>query len=126
MPGMESLTSALRTSGVRLCVSISHSSGLGASMSNYFLCCSFKTWLRPVLFSLFLVKSWRRLCSGWSVILFTFSPCVRSLAFLRESRGSTAAVTCMLAMGVLFIVPSVVLRPIFCTFGRVCSCRSWL
>ena len=76
MPGMENLTSALRTSGVRLCVSISHSSGLGARMSDCFLCCSFKTWLRPILFSLFLVKSWRRLCSGWSGIFFhLFSVC---------------------------------------------------
>ena len=94
----------LRTNGVRLCVSISHYSGLGARMSECFLCCYFKTWLRLVLFSLILVKSWRRLCNGWSGIFFTFSPCVRSLSFLRESIGSTPAVFCMVAMGVLFIV----------------------
>ena len=41
--------------------------------SDCYLYCSFKTWLRVVLFNLFLVKSWRRLCSGWSGILFTFS-----------------------------------------------------
>ena len=84
-------------------------------MSDCFLCCSFKTWLRFVVFSLFLVSYWRRLCSVWSGVLFTFSPCVRSLAFLRESRGSTPAVFCMVAMGLLFIAPSVVLRPILCT-----------
>ena len=115
MPGMENLSSVLMTSGVRLCVSISHYSGLGAWMSDCFLCCSFKTWLRFVVFSLFLVSYWRRLCSVWSGVLFTFSPCVRSLAFLRESRGSTPAVFCMVAMGLLFIAPSVVLRPILCT-----------
>ena len=74
-------------------------------MSDCFLCCSFKAWLRLILFSLFLVKSWRRLCSGWYGILFTFSPYVSSLAFLRESKGSTAAVFCMVAMGLLFIAP---------------------
>ena len=116
---MENLTSALRASGVRLCVSILHSSGLGARMTDCFLCCSFKTRFRLVLFSLFLVKSWRRLCSGWSGILFTFSPCVRSLASLRESRGSTPAVLCMVAMCVLFIAPSVVLRPMFCTWSSL-------
>ena len=78
--------------------------GIKASMSVSFLCYSFKTWLRLVLFSLFLVKSCSRLCNGWSGIFFTFSPCVRSLAFLRESIGSTPAVFCMVAMGVLFIV----------------------
>ena len=76
------------------------------------------TWLRFVLFSLFLVKSWRRLCR-WSGILFTFSLCVRSLAFLRESRGSTPAVSCLVAMCVLFIVPSMVLRPMFCIWSSL-------
>ena len=52
-------------------------------------------------------------------ILFTFSPCVRSLTFLRESRGSTPAVFYMVAMGVLFIAPSVVLRPMFCTWSSL-------
>ena len=37
MPGMESFTSALRTSGVRLCVRISQSTGLGAMMLDCFL-----------------------------------------------------------------------------------------
>ena len=119
MPGMENMTSALRTSGVRLCVNISHSSGLGARISDCFLCCSFKTWLKLVLFSLFFVKSWRCLCSGWSGILFNFYPCVRSSAFPRESRGSTPAVFCMVAMGVLFISPSMVLRPMFCTWSSL-------
>ena len=54
MTGMENLSSAL-TSGVRLFVSISHSSGIGARISDCFLCCSFKTWLRLVLFNLVLV-----------------------------------------------------------------------
>ena len=49
-----------------------------------------------------------------------FSPCMRSsLAFLRESRGSTPAVLCMVAMGVLFIAPSVVMRPMFCTLSSL-------
>ena len=52
-------------------------------------------------------------------ILFTFSPCVRSLTFLRESRGSTPAVFYMVAMGVLFIAPGVVLRPMFCTWSSL-------
>ena len=88
-------------------------------MSDCFLCCSFKTLLRLVLFSLFLVKSWRRLCSGWSGILFTFSPCVRSLAFLLKSRGSTPAVFCIVAMSVLFIAPSMVLRPMLFTWSSL-------
>ena len=119
MLGMDNLTSALRTSGVRLRVSISHYSGLGAGMSDCFFCCSLKTWLRLVLFSLFLVKSWRRLCSGLFDILFTFYLYVRSLAFLRDSRDSTQAVFCMVAIDVLFIAPSVVLRPVFCTWSSL-------
>ena len=50
---------------------------------------------------------------------FTFSPCVRSLAFLRESIGSTPAVFCMVAMGLLFIASSVVLRPMFGTWSSL-------
>ena len=119
MPGMESLTSALRTSGVRLCVSISHSSGLGARMSDCFLCCSFKTWLRLVLSA----YSWSSLVGFCAVdglvFCLPFSPCVRSLAFLRESSGSTPAVFCMVAMSVLFIAPIVVLRPMFCTWSSL-------
>ena len=88
-------------------------------MSDCFLCCSLKTWLRLVLFSLFLVKSWRRLCSGLFDILFTFYLYVRSLAFLRDSRDSTPAVFCMVAIDVLFIAPSVVLRPVFCTWSSL-------
>ena len=117
MPGMENLRT--RLSVVRLCVSISHLSGLGARMSDCFLCCSIKTWLRLVLFSIVLVKSLRRIWSGWSGIHFTLSPCVRSSAFLRESRGFTPAVVCMVAMGVLFIAPSMVLKPIFCTWSSL-------
>ena len=52
MPGMDNLTSDLGISGVRLCLSISHSSDLGARMSDCFLCCSFNTWWRlgqPIL-----------------------------------------------------------------------------
>ena len=49
----------------------------------------------------------------------TFSPCVRSLAFLRESRSSTPAVFCMVAMGGLFIAPSMVVRPMFCTWSSL-------
>ena len=56
---------------------------------------------------------------GLAGILFSFSPCVRSLAFLRETRGSTPSVFCMVAMGVLFIVPSMVLRPMFCTWSSL-------
>ena len=33
--------------------------------------------------------------------------------------GSTPAVLCMVAMGVLFIAPSMVLKPIFCTWSSL-------
>ena len=56
---------------------------------------------------------------GLAGILFSFSPCVRSLAFLRESRSSTSAVFCMVDMGLLFIAPGVVLRPMFCTWSSL-------
>ena len=94
-------------------------------MSDCFLCCSFKTWLRLVLFSLFLVKSWRRLYSGWSIILLTFSPCVRSLVFIRESRCSTPALFCIIAMSELYVAPRMVLRPMFCTWSSLSKDNIW-
>ena len=69
MPGMENLISALTTSGVELCVSISHSCKDVRLFSVLLLqdmveACS--------LFNLLLVKSLRRLCSGWSGIILSF------------------------------------------------------
>ena len=99
MPGMENLISALMTSGVELCVSISHS------------CKDVR------LFSLLLLQDMVEACSFQPIIgqvfeafmqwmvwhYFIFSLYVRSLAFFHVSRGSIPAGVCMVAMGVLFM-----------------------
>ena len=119
MPGMLVLISPRkRFWGQVLGFSLSHNSGLSIRMSVcLFWCCLIK-WFKLFCLSLFLVRSWSLLCSGWSGRLFIFSAWVRSFACLLLSRGSTTAVFFHHCNWSTFHV----LRPIFWTRSSLLVC----
>ena len=114
MPEMVVLNSACRISGGQLFgFSFSHRCASVVRMSACSFCCSFTRWFRLFLFSLFFVRSLSFWCRGWSGILFIFSAWMRSLACLLLPSGSTPAAFSISAMGVVFVAPRIVLKPMF-------------
>ena len=99
--------------------------------------CFLKTWLRLILFSVFLVKYWRHLCSGWSGrhSFQLFSVCeklsvpsrdkgLHSICFLHGSYG--CALHCAKygsEAHVLYLVEFINVG-LGCSSPRTCVCRT--
>ena len=61
-------------------------------------------------------------CRGWSGTLFIFSAWTRSLACLLPLSSSTPVVFSISAMGVVFMAPRIVLKPMFWTLSSLLMC----
>ena len=104
--------------------SFSHRCASVVRMSACSFCCSFVRWFKLLLFSLFFVGYLSFWCRGYSGTLFVFSAWMGSLAYFLLSSASAPEVFSISAVGVVFVAPKIVLKPMFWTLSSLLVCVS--